>query len=374
MYKNYIFYSLLSILLLVSSAELNSQSFENGEIAVTLSGAGRIRIFKNSLTSPRQIDRSSILVGTGPNAVFGYNQDAINAEPVINVTNPQFSDFEIYGAADNNYNNPPRPPHVLSKVNIYGWQTGGYILVKYRILNKEPNLMNAVIGMEVIPQVNGSYGLETIRWIDDQKIMSIYRIGESGYTGYKLLSAQVNSVTMIDWYAGYDTVDADLWNWITTGVIDTLLDSGGDGSVNFFSQSQVSIPIGDSAYFWVGISVGNDESEMIANMQLAEQKYNLISAIEPESGLTPSEYTLEQNFPNPFNPETSIRFSIPVREFVSLKIFNSLGQEVVEVISRELEQGSYNYKFNAMGLTSGVYFYSLKAGSFTQTKKMILLR
>jgi hypothetical protein len=365
---------LIVVFVLTLMVETLPQSFSTGKIGVTLSGAGRVRVFKDSTTGVRQIDRSSILVGTGPNAVFGYNQDAVNIEPVVTIQNPQLSDFEVYGACDNSFNNPPLPPHVLSKANVYGWLNGGYLVVKFRILNKEPNPMNAVIGMEIIPQVNGSYGLESMKWLASEKILSIFRTGEATHTGYKILSSGINTVTMIDWYDGYDTVDTDLWNWITAGTIDTAFDSGGDGSVNFFSQNAVNIPVGDSAYFWVGIAVGESEAQMTANMSLAMQKYNMLTSVEAENGNSPVNYVLEQNYPNPFNPETSIKFSIPQREFVSLKIYNSLGQEIASPVNKELETGSYTVKFNADQLTSGVYFYTVRAGNFVQTKKMVLVR
>ena len=65
------------------------QEFSTGKIGVTLSGAGRVRVYKDSTAGVRQIDRSSILVGTGSNAVFGYNQDAQNVDPVVSIQNPQ---------------------------------------------------------------------------------------------------------------------------------------------------------------------------------------------------------------------------------------------------------------------------------------------
>ena len=88
----------------------------------------------------------------------------------------------------------------------------------------------------------------------------------------------------------------------------------------------------------------------------------------------PGEYFLNQNYPNPFNPNTAINFSIPQTAFVSLKIFNSLGEEVETLVAEELNAGNYKYDWNAENLTSGVYFYKLQSGNFVETKKMILLK
>ena len=88
----------------------------------------------------------------------------------------------------------------------------------------------------------------------------------------------------------------------------------------------------------------------------------------------PTKFELSQNFPNPFNPSTTISFSIPNEELVSLKVYNSLGEEVVELINETKQAGNYEINFNASGLSSGIYFYKIQAGSFTQTKKMTILK
>lgn len=86
------------------------------------------------------------------------------------------------------------------------------------------------------------------------------------------------------------------------------------------------------------------------------------------------EFLLYQNYPNPFNPSTTITFSIPNEEFVSLKVFNSLGEEVAELINETKPAGNYSVAFDASKLSSGIYFYTINAGNFVETKKMILLR
>jgi len=88
----------------------------------------------------------------------------------------------------------------------------------------------------------------------------------------------------------------------------------------------------------------------------------------------PTELVLHQNFPNPFNPSTTIEFSIPKSGIVTLKIYNLLGQEVITLVSDKLTAGDYNYSWNAGDLASGVYVYELNAGGFIEARKMILLR
>jgi predicted GH43/DUF377 family glycosyl hydrolase len=88
----------------------------------------------------------------------------------------------------------------------------------------------------------------------------------------------------------------------------------------------------------------------------------------------PNDYVLHQNYPNPFNPTTNIEFSIPKSEFVTLKIYNILGEEVNTLVSERLTFGKYKYEWDGRSLTSGVYLYRIQAGEFQQIKKMVLIK
>jgi hypothetical protein len=98
------------------------------------------------------------------------------------------------------------------------------------------------------------------------------------------------------------------------------------------------------------------------------------NALTRESSIRPAEYTLKQNYPNPFNPETIIEFSILKSDYVTLKVFNALGEEISTLVESQLTPGHYKYSWNGNGYPSGVYFYQLKAGRLAQVKKMMLLR
>ncbi len=88
----------------------------------------------------------------------------------------------------------------------------------------------------------------------------------------------------------------------------------------------------------------------------------------------PTGYQLSQNYPNPFNPTTNIKFSIPASGFVTLKIYNTLGQEVASLINEFKSAGTYQVDFNASNLTSGMYIYTLTSGNYKISKKMILMK
>ncbi len=95
---------------------------------------------------------------------------------------------------------------------------------------------------------------------------------------------------------------------------------------------------------------------------------------ESEIFNTPESFVLSQNYPNPFNPITKFQYSIPYPSFVTLKIFNLLGEEIETLISKKHTAGQYVILWNPLGLSSNVYFYQIRAGGFIATKKLSLLK
>ena len=98
------------------------------------------------------------------------------------------------------------------------------------------------------------------------------------------------------------------------------------------------------------------------------------TSVQQEKGVLPSSFSISQNYPNPFNPTTKIKFAIPEASSVKIKVYNILGQEVSTVLNQEMKSGSYEVDFNGAKLSSGVYFYTITAGKYTATKKMLLLK
>ncbi len=90
--------------------------------------------------------------------------------------------------------------------------------------------------------------------------------------------------------------------------------------------------------------------------------------------ISPGEFVLERNYPNPFNPSTNITFRVPEKSFVSLRVYNILGGEVAVLIKEEREPGIYSVRFNAQSIPSGIYFYRLEAGSHVSVRKMLLIK
>ena len=101
--------------------------------------------------------------------------------------------------------------------------------------------------------------------------------------------------------------------------------------------------------------------------------FDVVTSVEEKNQL-PTTYGLEQNYPNPFNPVTTIKYQIPEQSFVTLKVYDVLGNEIATLLNEEKPIGNYEVEFDASSLSSGIYFYKLQAGSFVETKKMLLLK
>ncbi len=117
----------------------------------------------------------------------------------------------------------------------------------------------------------------------------------------------------------------------------------------------------------VKIVGGNEYRELISFAETITEVTNAPKA-------APDAFQLFQNYPNPFNPATTISFTLPSRSLVSLKIFDIVGREVSTIVSGELQAGSYTRQWNAAAFSSGVYFYRLQAGTYSETKKLLLLK
>jgi hypothetical protein len=146
-------------------------------------------------------------------------------------------------------------------------------------------------------------------------------------------------------------------NWQTVGFIE------GNGTSNVahnYSYTDANLTSGSYAYRLKQID--NDGST----------EYSQI--IEQEIKVIPSVFYLGQNYPNPFNPSTIIAYQLPVGSNVTLKVYDILGKEIATLVNETKEAGSFEVKFDASKLSNGLYLYTLHAGNFTATKKLLLMK
>jgi hypothetical protein len=143
------------------------------------------------------------------------------------------------------------------------------------------------------------------------------------------------------------------------------------------------LDVGQSADFlWtVVVSDGSDTlqvrtsffDDFSAMFRVVTLERGLLTSNDFEEG-TPNTFALEQNYPNPFNPTTNIKFALPKTADVTLTIYNMLGQKVNTLINEKMTSGFHVVPFDASNLSSGMYIYRIQAGSFTSTKKMLLIK
>jgi len=183
----------------------------------------------------------------------------------------------------------------------------------------------------------------------------------------------------LEFYAGYST------QWLTAATLKLHISTNGggtwtqlweaenDGQPWIWRQKTIDLTsYANNQNLKIAWQYVGNDGDLVGIDGIQLTGYTSISEMDEE--LFPREYQLSQNYPNPFNPTTTIEFSLPVTSMVTLKIFNLLGEEVERLFSDNLQAGSYRYEWNASHLASGVYFYRLEAGSYVETRKLILMK
>ncbi len=164
----------------------------------------------------------------------------------------------------------------------------------------------------------------------------------------------------------------------------------------FFTNNRIGYVVGDSGYvfrttdggnYWTQQStntfrdlnevwfINNDTGFIAGDSGTFLVTYNGgVTSLSQNNQSIPEHFILHQNHPNPFNPSTKIQFAIPKSTFVQLTVYDILGREAAKLVNENLSAGSYEYEFDGSGLNSGVYFYKLEAGEYTETNRMVLLK
>lgn len=149
-----------------------------------------------------------------------------------------------------------------------------------------------------------------------------------------------------------------------------------------FNKSPIGLPI--QGRHWWGGELEAPSPELALKMQeiaLETVSNYPLSCFNPQQSVanetetdTPAEFKLSQNYPNPFNPSTIISYQLPVNSEVTLKVFDMLGRDIATLVDGSIPAGSHSVTFDAVGLTSGMYFYQLQTPGFSQTRRMLLLK
>ena len=170
--------------------------------------------------------------------------------------------------------------------------------------------------------------------------------------------------------------------WNAFNVNNVKIELSMDNGVNW--STIVGSTPNTGTYSWI-VTATDSSDECIVRITNVENNYiydisdntftiDIISNMEEVLEGIPTEFDLTQNYPNPFNPSTTLAYSIPKESHVSLKIYDVMGREVVELVNGKQTAGAYSVEFDAASLASGTYFYKLTAGEFVSVKKMVLLK
>jgi len=342
----------------------------------------------------------SLILGTSANKISdgargsdqgNQNTDFSIVQPFILDIPGEFSDIEgtsIFndnGAGGNKIG-------IETHLNTYTLTSTGdekYIILDYRFINtNSSNVNNLFAGLffdwdfaDAVGDISG--------WDNAGGFGYVYRDGGApdNYVGVGLISSEDFGFWAIlngggdggfQIYDGFD--DSEKWTAISSGL--GKLDAGTGDVSHVVSAGPYNISAGDTLRVAFAVMGADDLSGLQLAIANARTKFNyIITSIDNETSddNLPNVFALEQNYPNPFNPTTRIKYSIPSnvnRETsnVSLIIYDILGTEIATLANEKKAAGNYVVEFDASGLSSGIYFYTLRSGSFTQTRKMIVLK
>lgn len=273
--------------------------------------------------------------------VFGLITDQLVRGQHITVSGKVVENFNhtridsITSLIINSSNNPLPPPHYVSTTDI-GTKTKGTVsaekwegvLIKYEDVSVTDDNADGQSG----PGGGGNSNFGEILVADPGNVNTRVELQEGNHRYHN------------QWIAGLDSIPGNIRIW-EGDKFDELI------GVLFYSFGNYKL-------------VPRKDDDFIGYTSSAD---DLIST-------TPETYQLMQNYPNPFNPVTTIEYRIPEAGFVQVKIYDILGREVKSLVNIDQSPGSYKVLFNASDLSSGVYFYQIKAGNFLETKKMILMK
>lgn len=172
-----------------------------------------------------------------------------------------------------------------------------------------------------------------------------------------------------------DSVYSLVWNYTTADFLgqEFKFGVGGFDNEGGFGNNHIENIDDAAATYTIASQFGSIDPKFFNAWNFDLKKPQTPTAVDDQPAV-PLVYQLSQNYPNPFNPSTTIQFYLPTQSIVTLKVFNVLGQEIMTVLNEKLGSGNHTVKFDASKLTSGVYLYQINAGTFTDTKKMILLK
>lgn len=325
----------------------------------------------------------------------GVVQWMMNGIPICTTANPQSNPTIVSDGINGaiitwddyrNVNDPDIYAQRISGTGTIQWAPDGVVITSATNLQSTPvitgdgaggaivawyDYRNGYLNIDIYAQrINASGG---VQWAANG-VPLCSAINEQ--SGQVIVSDGVNGAIVI-WEDRRIAIDPNLYaqriagNGSTQWTFDGILIS----SATDYQAFPVVISDGSSG----AIIAWRDGRNTISFWDIYAQQVNgdgnlgVVTGIAEEPNIV-MDFALLQNYPNPFNPSTTINFSVPSSEFVILKVYDVIGNELATLVNEEKPAGSYEVNFNTSKLSSGIYFYRIQAGSFVETKKMILIR
>lgn len=266
---------------------------------------------------------------------------------------------------------------VTVRAESFAWNSSAdanYIILRYTIKNTS--------GAPISNMYSAIYLYATPNGQNTNNVTALDTLNKIGYTfnnsatnpyiGVSLLSNQTLNFKAMhagEVLTGFTTQEK--WDAMSNGIV-----SGYQGpGINCFviSGGPLNLANNDSVVVGFAVVKGNDLADLRTNSITAKNRFNVIG-IQQVSANVPEKFNLYQNYPNPFNPTTNIKFDIPKEDIVKIRVYDILGKEISTVYNGKLGPGSYKIEFNAIDYSSGVYFYKIETGAFSDVKKMVIIK
>jgi len=271
------------------------------------------------------------------------------------------------------------------RMTVYVWRDLRGVLAAYRLKNTGPTAITGQTSLELYPRIDQSYTAHSLRWRSQDSIALYFRTGLTHYLGAKYLSGSLSGVRLmtgttffVNGTIAETQPDSVRYRGATFTGFDASVDSAGTPrSMINLNANTITIGANDSSGIcYYAMAYHPTEAGIVTAISAVRTRYvqRFLTSVEPVSPVVPEAFALDQNYPNPFNPNTKIGFKVAGSVFVSLKVYDVLGREVATLVNEQLTPGTYSATHSAENLPSGVYFYRLTSGSFTETKRMLLLK
>ncbi len=352
------------------------------QVDFSLNQWGRIRLIDDGGT--RHLDRFSFDFADNQDNVYMYKDVGITLPYIPPAPRtPAVADSEMvfticyFNGADT---------IAFVEHEVYWWENKNFLIVSFEISDYTGADQDGYFSMEVIPQIDQAYGDEFVDYDATNEMGYIFKT--SSYVGTKLLSQapySFRAAQYSDYSQGNVFPDTALWTQITEPANSTFpFSPGSDGSACFLNAGDFTIPANGSVKLYAALAFGSSLGDLQTHMTEAQNVYDQsFVSISPESENIPDGFSLGANYPNPFNPSTTIPFALPAAADVRIEIFNVLGQPVRTLLDEKRAAGEHMITWNGRdnngrAVESGLYLYRVRVsdanGTASQVRKMLLTK